>query len=271
MSTQPSNLAVASYNPEPVNPGTVITRSIMVNITGSLANLAMAGPQAAIWKPVEGKQIHVFGMGSDVDANVVTNQLRTALIHEVTLLEHRSTFPVAMGVKVDCVPEQEMTDLGDKFAYTVLPMSNISSPHTVYKCDVSAEEGHQWRKEYPNYTNANLESEGVLPVANCAYVFVNQNHPIIALLRANASLIGCNIDEQVGLLLVVFVVLVLILTSMLCAAQDRRAVVQGESPGAGRVLPDPQAQGPVQGDEQRPELLPAPAAQAQLRVLGRHQ
>jgi hypothetical protein len=95
-----------------------------------------------------------------------------------------------------------MTDLGDKFAYTILPMSEISSPHTIYKCDVSAEEGHQWRKEYPNYTNANLEGEGVLEVNNCAYVFVNQNHPIIALLRANASLIGCNIDEQVRLGLV---------------------------------------------------------------------
>ena len=72
----------------------------------SLANLAMAGPQAAIWKPVEGKQCHVFGMGSDMDATVATNQLRTALIHEVHLLEHRSTFPVPMGVDLNCVPKQ---------------------------------------------------------------------------------------------------------------------------------------------------------------------
>ena len=78
-------------------------------------------------------------------------------------------------------------------------MSNISTQHTIYKCDVGAEEGHQWRKEYPNYTSSNLENEGVLEVANCAYVFVHQGHPIISLLRANASLIGCNIDEQVRL------------------------------------------------------------------------
>ena len=108
MSTQQGN-TLTNYASDPVSQGTVITRSIMVNITGSLANLAMAGPQAAIWKPVEGKQIHVFGLGSDIDASVVTNQLRTALIHELTLLEHRSTFPVAMGVKVDCVPAQVST------------------------------------------------------------------------------------------------------------------------------------------------------------------
>ena len=86
--------------------GTILTRTVCVNITGSLANLAMAGPQAALWKPVEGKQTQVFGMGANVDAAVATNQLRTALIHEVNLLEHRSTFPVPMGVDVNCVPKQ---------------------------------------------------------------------------------------------------------------------------------------------------------------------
>ena len=166
--------------------GTMLTRTVCVNITGSLANLAMAGPQAAIWKPVEGKQAHVFGirpprtpgvclaepqtagMGAELDAAAATNQLRTALIHDVSLLEHRSTFPVPMGVDINCVPkhvsppgfactqehtltlaQQELTDVGDAYAFTVLPHSIITSPHTVYKCDASAEEGHQWRKYVP--------------------------------------------------------------------------------------------------------------------------
>jgi hypothetical protein len=66
-----------------ITQGTVITRSVMVNITGSLANLAMQGTQAGVWRPVEGMQLRVFGMGSDADAQIATNQLRTALIHEV--------------------------------------------------------------------------------------------------------------------------------------------------------------------------------------------
>ncbi len=176
--------------------GTVLTRSLFINVTGSLANLAMQGTQAGIWKPVDGKQGQVFGMGADADAQVVTNQLRTALIHEVKLLEHRSTFPIPMGVKMQCVPLNEKTDLGDGYTFTVLPHSTISTPHVLYSCDVGTEEGHQWRKEYPKYNAANLETEGVLEVNNCPYVFVNQDHPIIALLRHNASIIACNIDDQ---------------------------------------------------------------------------
>ena len=76
-------------DPGSVQSGTVLTRTVHVSINGSLANLAMQGVNAAIWKPVEGKQIHVFGAEMDSDAQIATNQLRTALIHEVQLLEHR--------------------------------------------------------------------------------------------------------------------------------------------------------------------------------------
>lgn len=108
----------------------------------------------------------------------------------------RSTFPVPMGVSIECVPKQEKTDLGEGYAYTILPHSKISSPHVLYRCDVGAEEGNQWRKEYPKYNASNIETEGVLEVQNCPYVFVHQDHPVISLLRHNASLIGCNIDAQ---------------------------------------------------------------------------
>ena len=64
------------------------------------------------------------------------------------------------------------------------------------RCDVGAEEGNQWRKDYPKYNATNIETEGVLEVQNCPYVFVHQDHPVISLLRHNASLIGCNIDAQ---------------------------------------------------------------------------
>ena len=101
-----------------------------------------------------------------------------------------------MGVGIECVPKQEKTDLGEGYAYTILPQSIISSPHVLYRCDVGAEEGNQWRKEYPKYNASNIETEGVLEVQNCPYVFVHQEHPVISLLRHNASLIGCNIDAQ---------------------------------------------------------------------------
>jgi hypothetical protein len=50
--------------------GTVLTRTLYVNISGSLGALEMAGPSAGSWKLVDGRSISVFGMGSDVDAQV---------------------------------------------------------------------------------------------------------------------------------------------------------------------------------------------------------
>lgn len=198
--TTPHSLQGISTDPSSSSSafGQIITRTINVQITGSLANFAMAGPQAAVWKPVDGKQSIVFGClgGEAMDATLATNQLRTALIHEIKVLEHSSNFPVNLGVKINCIPSCEFTDLGEGFAYTVIPHSRINTPHTIYTCDERMENGHTWRTEYPKWNSSNLETEGVMDVANCPYVFVHQDHPIIALLRSNSALIGCNIDEQ---------------------------------------------------------------------------
>lgn len=50
---------------------TVLTRTLYVNVTGSLANLAMQGPSAGTWKLVDGKCIGVFGLGAEVDSQVL--------------------------------------------------------------------------------------------------------------------------------------------------------------------------------------------------------
>jgi hypothetical protein len=176
--------------------GTILTRTLYVNVTGSLANLSMAGPSGGSWRLVDGKQIGVFGLGSEVDSQVATNQLRTALIHELKILQDRSTFPVPLGVTINCVPAHEMTDVGERYAYTVLPGTQNSVAQTIYQCDTGSEEGLQWRKDYPKWTAANLETEGVLHVDNNPWVFVHETHPVVALLRHNAGLIGCKIDEQ---------------------------------------------------------------------------
>jgi hypothetical protein len=191
----PDPMAVSAAG-EGVPQGTILTRTLYVNITGSLANLSMAGPSGGSWRLVDGKQIGVFGLGSEVDTQVATNQLRTALIHELKVLQDRSTFPVPLGVTINCVPAHEMTDLGERFAYTVLPGMQNSVAQTIYQCDTGSEEGLQWRKDYPKWTAANLESEGVLHVDNNPWVFVHETHPVVALLRHNAGLIGCKIDEQ---------------------------------------------------------------------------
>lgn len=176
--------------------GTMMERILHVHIAGTLTNLAMAGPSGACWRLLDGKHIAAFGIGQEVDSQVAANQLRTAHIHEIRMLQDRSTFPVALGVSINCVPNREVTDLGERFAYTVLPLTQNTVGQTVYQCEIGSEEGLQWRKDFPKWTHSNLETEGVLNVENNPWVFVHQDHPVIAILRHNEGLVGCKIDEQ---------------------------------------------------------------------------
>ncbi len=53
-----------------VQQGTILTRTLHVNVSNTLANLAMAGPSGGTWKLVDGKGISVFGVGNEVDSQV---------------------------------------------------------------------------------------------------------------------------------------------------------------------------------------------------------
>jgi hypothetical protein len=47
---------------------------------------------------------------------------------------------------------------------------------------------------YHRFTNTNLETQDVLKVPGCPYVFVHEAHPVINLLRMNKHLLGVDID-----------------------------------------------------------------------------
>ena len=186
-----------SNNEEKETKGTLMERVLHVSITNSLGNLALAGPQGGVWKPVDGMQFQILGNCMDgMDTGAATSQLSSAMIHEVTLLEHQSTFPVPLGVQINCVPPKEYTELGDAYAYTVLPHSTTSMPQEIYKTQKLSDEMYDWHKEFPQYNASNLESEGIMPVNNQSFVFIDCQHPVVSLLRHNSHLIGCDIDAQ---------------------------------------------------------------------------
>lgn len=178
-----------------------VKRRLNVAINGSLSNFSLKGPTAGQWKPVDGKHVDVFGInsfeGTCIDHGSISNALRNAIVLKVRFLEQKSTFPVPLGVVMNCVHPEEVTDTGEKFVCTVLPNSLNTTPLTVFETDSSSAEGIQWRKQYPNYNATNLETWGVMEVKNCPYVFVHKTHPMIALLRVNKNLLGADIEEQI--------------------------------------------------------------------------
>ena len=194
--SQSIHLSTKTSEDEPTR-GTVLERTLHVSITNSLGNLALAGPHGGFWKPVDGTQFQILGQSSEgMDASAATTQLSSAMIHEVTLLEHQSTFPVPLGVQISCIPPREYTELGEAYAYTVLPESNVSMPQNIFATQPMSSDMWEWRKSYPQYHAGNLESEGIMHVNNQAFVFVDCQHPAVAVLRNNAHLIGCDIDSM---------------------------------------------------------------------------
>jgi hypothetical protein len=173
-------------------------RTFHMNITNTLSNLALAGPHGGFWKLVDGKQPELLANmdHENLDACAATSQLNNAVIHEVTLLEHQSTFPIPLGVTINCVPSREITDIGEKYAYTVLPNGLSSTPQVIYKAEPLSDDMYDWHKQFPQYNASNLETEGILPVNNQPFVFIELGHPVLAVLRSNPELIGCDLDQQ---------------------------------------------------------------------------
>ena len=176
----------------------IIKRILSLRISGSLANLTLAGPQAAMWKPLQGKEADVLKpyIGSEIDNAEAVSRLRTGTIRKLTLMEHSSTYNVPIGISVNCVSPWESTDMGQNYAYTVLPKSNLSSPQTVYEFDPSEQDNASWKQMYSKYNATNLETEGVMDAPNQPWVFVNKDHPAIGLLLHNQEMLGCQLDKQ---------------------------------------------------------------------------
>lgn len=177
-----------------------ITRRFHVQINGSIGQFSQFGSEAATWTPQNGKVGEVFGINDVFQAapdNLTTaGMLQNAVLHKVTVLEQKNEFPLNLGVSIGCIPSEELTKSGHRYAVTALANSHNSSPCVCFSAEQDSSEGIEWRSKYPQYNTQNLETQGVLQVNGQSYVFVNENHPVIELLRQNAALLNADIDSQ---------------------------------------------------------------------------
>jgi hypothetical protein len=175
---------------------TRITRRLNVCISGTLANFFAEGQGAATWKPIDGKQVFMFNNNQDrTDLNNAINSIKNAYVISCKCLEVKSSLPVPVGVMINCIPNMEVTETGEYFAFTALPMSYNNQIHTLFEADTSSSEDLEWRQQFREYTSENLSTHNILPVSGMPYVFVHETHPIVALLRANNDVVGVKVDD----------------------------------------------------------------------------
>jgi hypothetical protein len=195
---------------ETPTPTTVkLSKVVCCEIKGTLNGFSMMGPEAASWKPMDGKHASIFGsddqhigggmddpsaMMLSSDLSAATGSLRNATITKATLLQSHNTFPVPLGVIVSCLPRREVVETGDKYTFTTVPNASVTYPYVLYEAGAAQQEAKQWQTLYPNFNSSNLETQDVLNIQNCPYVFVHENHPVVNLLRMNKAKLGVDID-----------------------------------------------------------------------------
>ena len=177
----------------------MITRRLHVQITSSLKELA-TGKSLDTWVPLHGKADKVFGINDifqvETDEATSSQMLQHAILHRVSFFEQKNEFPVNLGIRMSCIPNDEVTCNGEQFAITSFANSHSTAECNVFCADMDCTESAQWRSEYPLYNSTNLETQGVLIVNGAPYVFVHQDHPVIQVLRINRELINNDIDKQ---------------------------------------------------------------------------
>ena len=172
------------------------TKRFNVQITGTMANFA-EGPSTAQWRPVEGQHVKIFtNANAEQDLGAAIKVLQSTWLVKATVLEQKNSFPVPLGINVSCIKGQEHIDTGECYTFTSLPMTHNPTPLVIFEADASAQTSQEWRRMYGEYNERNLDTHNVLEVANQNYVFVHENHPVISLLKANADLLGTEINEE---------------------------------------------------------------------------
>ncbi len=181
---------------------------------------SVMGPNAACWKPVDGKHASIFGVddgfslndslsssvsdassagGSmllNADLAAATNALRNVTIIKATLLQCYNNFGVPLGVSVSCLPKNEAIDTGDRYTFTTIPNTSVNAPSILYEAGETHAQAMDWMRTYGKYNASNLRTTDVLKVPGVPYVFVHESHPVINLLRINKHVVGVDVDEQ---------------------------------------------------------------------------
>jgi hypothetical protein len=131
----------------------------------------------------------------DDDYATATNSLKNVTITKATIIQSYNTFGMPLGVTINCIPSMEVCDTGDKYAFTTIPNTVVNHPSVLYEAGECQAQAVEWRRAYAKWNSSNLETQDILKVPDCPYVFVHEQHPIINLLRMNRHLLGVDIDN----------------------------------------------------------------------------
>lgn len=168
-----------------VAPVALQQRKIHMEISGSMEQFR-ADPARASETIAAEVAKEIFGDGQ-------TSRVNNAVLRSATLSNVKNTFPVAIGLQITGVEGAHLTPTGDRFAHVAKAESVSNEAVVISEKDIQAH--LDFARQYPNFSHDNVRSQGTHHIRDEAYHLVNENHPMIGVLRENAAQLQTDINS----------------------------------------------------------------------------
>ena len=143
-----------------------LERTVCVNIRASLADLCLKS-QSAVWAPPSAEatksifqQRKFMDLGGSAEKQ---GDLKSVVLHKMTLDAHKSTFPIALGVRLTGVDDSCFSQTGESYSMIAMPNADTHMPRTLQ--EDNTELAYEFARKFPGYTAENLDTKGIHEVA----------------------------------------------------------------------------------------------------------
>ena len=168
-------------------------RNIAVNIATTLDELTLNPSKNAVWSPSKEQIAAILRQPrfQNLQGDVSTEgDLRSILLHKMSLNEVASTWPLSIGMRITGVDNDTFTLNGSRFATVVPPDTYNSNTRVLQEDDIST--AHNFAKAFPGYTSNNISTKGVTHVDGRHSVLLDNKHPIVYAIGQNAVALQAN-------------------------------------------------------------------------------
>lgn len=130
-------------------PNEPLVRTLNVSIRGNLSELA-SNPSLSIWAPTQEALSSMFQQNKfkNLQGEVVQRgDLKSAILHSISVKAVKSDFPFALGAKITGVDETTFTRTGKAFSTVFMPNETSHNHRVLQKDDV--EVAYDFAQRYP--------------------------------------------------------------------------------------------------------------------------
>ena len=166
-------------------PDEPIIRTLNVSVRGNLSDMT-SNPSLSVWQPTQEALAAMFQKAkyTNLKGNMENKgDLKSVILHSVSVKAVQSDFPFAIGAKITGVDESTFTRSGKAYSAVFMPKES-SHAHRVLQKD-NVEVAYDFASRYPGYTVENLGTQGVHKVMDKQFVLISGDHPLVQAIRDN--------------------------------------------------------------------------------------